>query len=111
MSEVEPQTRGADHDGDYHFRGAGRPQEDDRGGDGGRQASADVRFFGTIANTPEAIRSLLRKLGKGGQPLHLAYEAGPLGYNLYRLATELGHRCDVVAPSLIPRKAGDKSER
>ena len=72
------------------------------------RASADVRFVGTIANTPEAIRSLLRKLGKGGQRLHLAYEAGPLGYNLYRLSTGLGHRCDVVAPSLIPRKAGDK---
>ncbi len=72
------------------------------------RASADVRFLGTIANTPEAIRSLLRKLGKGGQRLHLAYEAGPLGYNLYRLSTGLGHRCDVVAPSLIPRKAGDK---
>ena len=72
------------------------------------RASAAVRFYGTIANTPVAIRSLLRKLGKGGQPLHLAYEAGPMGYNLYRLSTGLGHRCDVVAPSLIPRKAGDK---
>ncbi len=71
-------------------------------------ASASVQFFGTIANTPEAIRSMLRKLGKGGQKLHLTYEAGPLGYNLYRLSTGLGHRCDVVAPSLIPRKAGDK---
>ena len=38
----------------------------------------------------------------------VAYEAGPLGYNLHRLSTALGHRCDVVAPSLIPRKAGDK---
>ncbi len=72
------------------------------------RASAGVRFHGAIANTPEAIRSLLRKLGKGGQRLHLAYEAGPLGYNLHRLSTGLGHRCDVVAPSLIPRKAGDK---
>ena len=72
------------------------------------RVSADVRFYGTIANTPVAIRSLLRKLGKGGQRLHLAYEAGPMGYNLYRLSTGLGHRCDVVAPSLIPRKAGDK---
>lgn len=72
------------------------------------RAAADVRFYGTIPNTPEAIRSMLRKLGKGGQRLHLAYEAGPLGYNLYRLSTGLGHRCDVVAPSLIPRKAGDK---
>jgi len=51
---------------------------------------------------------MLRKLGKAGQQLHLAYEAGPLGYNLHRLSTALGHRCDVVAPSLIPRKAGDK---
>ena len=72
------------------------------------RASADVRFHGTIANTPEAIRSLLRKLGKGGQRLHLAYEAGPLGYNVYRLSTGLGHRCYVVTPSPIPRKAGDK---
>lgn len=72
------------------------------------RACADVRFYGTIPNTPDAIRSMLRKLGKGGQRLHLAYEAGPLGYNLYRLSTGHGHRCDVVAPSLIPRKAGDK---
>lgn len=72
------------------------------------RASAEVRFFGTIANTPEAIRSMLRKLAKGGPKLHLAYEAGPLGYTLFRQATGLGHRCDVVAPSLIPRKAGDK---
>ena len=77
------------------------------------RASAEVRFFGTIANTPEAIRSMLRKLAKGGQKLHLAYEAGPLGYTLFRQATfrqatGLGHRYDVVAPSLIPRKAGDK---
>jgi transposase len=72
------------------------------------RASADVRFYGTIANTPLAIRSLLKKLGKGGQRLHLAYEAGPMGYTLYRLSTGLGHRCDVVAPSLIPRRVGDK---
>lgn len=72
------------------------------------RASAEVRFYGTIANTPEAIRSLLRRLSRGGQRLHLCYEAGPLGYNLYRLSTGLGHRCDVVAPSLIPRRAGDK---
>ena len=62
------------------------------------RVSADVRFYGTIPNTPEAIRSMLRKLAKGGQRLHLTYEAGPLGYNLYRLSTGLGHRCDVVAP-------------
>ena len=63
------------------------------------EASASVQFYGTIANTPAAIRSMLTKLGKGDQRLHLTYEAGPLGYNLYRLATKRGHRCDVVAPS------------
>ncbi len=68
------------------------------------RASADVRFYETTPNRPEAIRSMLRNLGKGGQRLRLAYEAGPLGYNLYRLATALGHRCEVVAPSLISRE-------
>jgi transposase len=72
------------------------------------RASTSVHFFGTIANTPAAIRSVLRKLSKGGRRVQLAYEAGPFGYTLYRLATGLGHRCYVVAPSLIPKKAGDK---
>jgi lauroyl/myristoyl acyltransferase len=58
----------------------------------GAQASVSVQFFGTIANTPEAIRSMLRKLGKGGQKLHLTYEWPSLGYNLYRRSTGLGHR-------------------
>ena len=72
------------------------------------RASADVRFYRTIANTTVAIRSLLKKLSKGEQRLHLAYEAGPMGYILYRQVTALGHRCDVVAPFLIPRKVSDK---
>ena len=72
------------------------------------RASASVQFFDTIANTPAAIRSLLKKLSKGGRRLHLAYEAGPFGYTLHRLASGLGHQCDVVAPSLIPKKAGNK---
>lgn len=69
--------------------------------------SASVQFFGTIANTPAAIRSLLKKLSKGGRRLHLAYEAGPFGYTLYRLASRLGHRCDVVAPSLMSPAVGN----
>jgi transposase len=75
------------------------------------RASADVRFVGTIANTTEAIRSLLRKLGEGGQRLHLAYEAGPLGYNLYPLSTGLGHRCDVVARPSFPGRPAIKSKQ
>ena len=70
-------------------------------------AAADVRFYGTIANTPVAIRSLLGKLAKGGQRRHLAYVAGPMAYTLNG-SRPTWHRCDVVAPSLVPRKVGDK---
>ena len=71
-------------------------------------ASATVRFYGTIANTPDTLRGLSKKLSKDGQVLHFCYEAGPCGYGVQRQLTRLGHRCDVVAPALIPRKAGDK---
>src|SRR5208337_3970008 len=71
-------------------------------------AGTEVRFYGTIPNTPDDIRSLYRKLTKDGQQLHVCYEAGPCGYGVQRQATKLGHRCDVVAPTLIPRKVGDK---
>jgi hypothetical protein len=42
-------------------------------------ATADVRFCGTIANEPDALRSLCRRLSKDGRPLHFCYEAGPCG--------------------------------
>ena len=71
-------------------------------------AGAAVRFYGTIANTPDAVRTLGKKLSKNGQQLHVCYEAGPCGYGVQRQLTRLGHRCDVVAPALIPRKVGDK---
>ena len=63
-------------------------------------------MFGTIANTPDTLRSPCRKLSKDG--LHFCYEAGPCGYGVQRQLTRLGHRRDVVAPALIPRKVGDK---
>src|ERR1700738_3055137 len=71
-------------------------------------AGAAVRFYGTIANTADTVRALCRKLAKDGQALHFCYEAGPCGYRVQRQLTRLGHRCDVVAPALIPRKVGDK---
>ncbi|MDO7084404.1 transposase, partial [Pseudocolwellia sp. AS88] len=40
--------------------------------------------------------------------LHFIYEAGPCGYWIYRLLTSLGHCCYIIAPSLIPKKPGDK---
>src|SRR4051795_1698160 len=71
-------------------------------------AGAEVRFYGTIANTPDAIRGLCKKLTKDGQQLHFCYEAGPCGYGVQRQLSRLGHRCDVVAPALIPKRAGDR---
>lgn len=70
-----------------------------------------VDFLGTIANRPDAVRQLMKKLEKTlekGGKLHVCYEAGPCGYGLYWQLTEMGIECDVVAPTLIPVKAGDK---
>ena len=50
----------------------------------------------------------MEKLGAAGSRLHFCYEAGPCGYGLHRQLVELGHDCIVVAPSLIPVKAGDR---
>jgi transposase len=68
----------------------------------------EVRYGGEIANTPEAIAKLVRQLRKGDAQLAFCYEAGPCGYGIHRQLTELGWDCQVVAPSLIPKKAGDR---
>jgi len=73
-----------------------------------REGRGAAEYFGEIANTPAAVRQLLKRLGRPGEVLHFCYEAGPCGYGLQRQLTALGHRCDVVAPSLIPRKAGER---
>jgi transposase len=67
----------------------------------------EVRSLGTIPNTADAVRKLLRKLGPV-QMLRACYEAGPTGYVLYWLLTGLGVLCEVVAPTLVPVKAGDR---
>jgi transposase len=63
---------------------------------------------GTIANDPAAVRKLMARLGGPDLQLRVAYEAGPTGYVLQRQLSELGIECTVVAPSLIPRRPGDK---
>jgi len=68
----------------------------------------EVRYLGEIANTPEAIEKLVKQLRKGGANLSFCYEAGPCGYGIHRQLTDLGWDCQVVAPSLIPKKAGDR---
>jgi transposase len=66
-----------------------------------------VRSLGTIPNTPEAVRRLVKKLGPP-QTLRVCYEAGPTGYVLYRQLTALGVPCAVIAPTLVPVKAGER---
>ena len=48
------------------------------------------------------------QLAGGGTSLRFFYEAGPCGCGVYRQLTALGHACTVVAPSLIPRRPGDR---
>jgi len=68
----------------------------------------EVRFLGEIDNTPAATAKLVRKLAGKYARLTFCYEAGPTGYGLYRQIAGLGHSCLVVAPSLIPKRPGDR---
>jgi transposase len=69
---------------------------------------SDVREYGKIANTPAALKTLAAKLARGGRSLQFCYEAGPCGYGIQRQLSAAGHGCVVVAPSLIPRKPGER---
>src|SRR5205809_6206674 len=71
------------------------------------EPGGEVRSLGTIPNTPEAVRRLVKKLGPP-ETLRVCYEAGPTGYVLYRQLSALGVPCAVIAPTLVPVKAGDR---
>src|SRR2546428_7808581 len=68
----------------------------------------EVREYGRIANTSAALDRLLRKLGGDGMRLRFCYEAGPCGDDIHRRLSARGHECVVAAPSLIPKRAGDR---
>ena len=72
----------------------------------GRQG--EVRFLGDIEHTPEAVRRLVAKLAGKYRQLLFCYEAGPTGYGLQRQICALGHDCAVIAPSLIPKRPGER---
>jgi transposase len=69
---------------------------------------AEVVFVGSIGTRQRDIDQLIRKMHSKATHLVFVYEAGPCGYWLYRYLTKKGHICWVVAPSLIPKKAGDR---
>ena len=66
--------------------------------------------LGRVSSSKMAVQKLVRQFESkySGATLHFVYEAGPCGYWIYRLITSLGHCCYVVAPSLIPKKPGEK---
>jgi len=67
----------------------------------------EIRKYGTISNTPDALRKMVRRLGRP-KDLHFVYEAGPCGYETYRELRRLGANCMVAAPSKTPQKAGER---
>lgn len=71
------------------------------------ETGGEVRSLGAIPNRLESVRKLVHKLGPV-QHLRVCYEAGPTGYVLYWQLTQMGVDCKVIAPSLVPTKAGDR---
>ena len=71
------------------------------------EPKGETRSLGTIANREDSIRKFINKLGSPEQ-LRACYEAGPTGFVLYWQLTQLGVDCAVVAPSLVPKKPGDR---
>ncbi len=68
----------------------------------------EVRHYGKIQGTMDALDKAIRKLQSKGSTLRFVYEAGPCGYEIYRHLTKKGFSCKVIAPSRIPRKSGDR---
>lgn len=71
------------------------------------EPDGEVRSLGTIANREDSIRKFIKKLGSPEQ-LRACYEAGPAGFVLYWQLTQLGVECAVIAPTLVPKKPGDR---
>jgi transposase len=71
------------------------------------EPGGEVRSLGTIPYREDSVRRLVKKLGPASR-LRVCYEAGPHGYSLYWQLSKLGVHCDVVAPTLVPVKSGDR---
>jgi transposase len=67
----------------------------------------EPEYLCAISNNPDAIRKLVKKFGDP-KKIRVCYEAGPCGYVIYRQLTQMGIKCVVAAPSLIPTKPGDR---
>jgi len=72
------------------------------------ERDGEVRLYGTISNSKLALGKLVRKLQSSGCHLEFVYEAGPCGYEIYRYFKQHNLSCTVIAPSMTPKKSGDK---
>ena len=72
------------------------------------QHSTEVRRYGIIGGTLDAVDKLVKKLSLPGIELRLVYEAGPCGFVLCRHLRSQGIHCEVVSPSLVPKRASDR---
>ena len=72
------------------------------------RSNGKVRSYGKITTTLDALNKLINKLQDGDKELRFVYEAGPCGYQIYRHLDAKGIYCSVVAPSMIPRRSGDR---
>jgi transposase len=72
----------------------------------GRQGG--VRHVGTVGGDLASLDKALRRQISKGVPLHVVYEAGPCGYVIWRHLSAQGINCEVVAPSSIPKRSGDR---
>jgi len=72
------------------------------------EADGEVRHFGTIGGDLGSVDRMLKRLRRPGRRLQFVYEAGPCGFQLYRHLTGQGVECAVVAPSMTPRRSGDR---
>jgi transposase len=72
------------------------------------ERGGEVRYLGEVDASVASMTRVVRRLAEKYERMHFCYEAGPTGYGLHRLITALGHGCVVVAPSLIPRRPGER---
>jgi transposase len=68
----------------------------------------EVRFWGSIPNTPESVEALVKRLEARHGDLEFVYEAGPCGYGLYRQLAAKGRVCRVISPSHTPKRSADR---
>jgi transposase len=70
--------------------------------------NGEIRFYGTVGGDLDSLDKAIRKFRRSGVELRFVYEAGPCGYEIYRHLTAQGFHCDVIAPSMTPKKSGNR---